>query len=559
MFPVDNPKSYTLSGGGHAHLQVVKALHAQARPSWLHVTLLDAQRLANYSGMVPGCVAGFYRPEQTQLALEPLADWAGTTFVHGRVVDIDWKAKQLSYVVDADASGGSEKEDEDDDVDRAPSQTTGPSSNARHHNTLSFDVLSIDIGSAARDWDTVPGTGSHTIPTRPIGRLIDRLEQARQELLDQASSSAGETGNSDGIPPVTTQLLVVGGGAAGLELALSITTRWKPSFPSMTCTLLNAGSQLLPQETSSAARRQLDFLMTEKGIQVRNNCLVQRVLERAVEVIVQDPDDETPKPAVVPFTHCIWAAGAGPTALALHLQQKGRVDPQQQPPPLAMTPDGWIRMHPTLQSISHPFVFAAGDCASVDGPNGTTPKAGVYAVRSGPILIENLTRYLDYLHENGSSRREPPPLVPYEPQDDFLKLLVCGDREALGFRFGMALRGRWVWKLKDHIDQSFMNLFDPAHLPPAPRKDAVEAIAPKYDTSQYDAAADSLPAELPAPQQAVKLLHRQDDGVDYLMAWKVLRTMASDALYRDAVVELYRVQFEAAEREQQLVTSKVCG
>ena len=128
-----------------------------------------------------------------------------------------------------------------------------------------------------------------------------------------------------------------------------------------------------------------------------------------------------------------------------------------------------------MQSVSHDNIFAAGDCASIERADGKPPppKAGVFAVRAGPILIQNLPALI----AGGA-------LADYVPQEDFLKLLMTGDGEAIGFRFGFAMRGPWVWRLKDMIDRSFMDLFDPATLPD------LEAEARKgkgYDTSQYDA------------------------------------------------------------------------
>jgi hypothetical protein len=233
---------------------------------------------------------------------------------------------------------------------------------------------------------------------------------------------------------------------------------------------------------------------------------------------------------------------------------------------LDMTEDGWIEVSNTLQSTSHPFVFAAGDCASIrvadDCDNErkrsergsqpqhyfetrrVVPKAGVYAVRAGPILIENLTRYLDQLcHASSPDSVEPPrPLVGYHPQDDFLKLVVCDVEEALGFRFGLALRGRWVWRLKDRIDRTFMDLFRVESSTTVGRDgDADTGPAPStpYDTAQYDSTIDADPT-LPTlePRDAAVLLQHQDDEVDFLLAWKVLRTMASDRDYRDAVLSL---------------------
>lgn len=87
-------------------------------------------------------------------------------------------------------------------------------------------------------------------------------------------------------------------------------------------------------------------------------------------------------------------------------------------------------MNKYLQSLSHPYIFAAGDCCEMANEK-RMPKAGVYAVRSGPILIQNLMQQL--LNDRVTC------MVQYEPQDDFLKLLMCGDGTALGFRFGVPL------------------------------------------------------------------------------------------------------------------------
>ena len=94
---------------------------------------------------------------------------------------------------------------------------------------------------------------------------------------------------------------------------------------------------------------------------------------------------------------------------------------------------GWILVNEYLQSTSHPFVFAAGDCSEIVNRK-SPPKAGVYAVRSGPILIQNLMTSLSINAADGAIE-----LVKYVPQDDFLKLMMCGDGTALGFRFGVPL------------------------------------------------------------------------------------------------------------------------
>lgn len=37
---------------------------------------------------------------------------------------------------------------------------------------------------------------------------------------------------------------------------------------------------------------------------------------------------------------------------------------------------------------------------------------------------------------------------------------MTGDGSAIGTKFGITFKGKWVWHMKDYIDQSFMDLFD---------------------------------------------------------------------------------------------------
>lgn len=441
-----------LVGGGHAHAQVLRALNKQSRPKNLQVTLIDAQTSASYSGMVPGCVSKLYKPEDTLLHLKPLCDWADIQFYHDEVVDVNLDERYVCL---------------------------------RHSKQrVPYDVVSVDIGSASRGLDETPGARENTIPTRPISDLVRRIDDAEKCLGTEA------------------HVVVIGGGAAGVELSMSMVGRWRPILgDKLRVTVLDGGDKLLPHE-SDECRNKLDELLCKRGIEVLHNCDVSEITKEHVLLKSGIQMD---------YTHCIWATGAGAHPLAHKLKANG----------LAVNKRGWIQVDKNLQSISHPSIFAAGDCASMEGlPNGPPPKAGVYAVRSGPILIENLTGYL-----------QSKPLKPYVPQDDFLKLLVCGDGTALGFRFGIPIYGKWVFRLKDKIDLMFMNLFKVENLP-------VLEDGAKFDTSQYDAIADKDRVPLD-PAFAAEVIQREDDEVDFQLAWDVFRDMAKDASYRDQVL-LYR-------------------
>lgn len=118
---------------------------------------------------------------------------------------------------------------------------------------------------------------------------------------------------------------------------------------------------------------------------------------------------------------------------------------------------GFFRVNEHLQSTSHPNVFGGGDCITIDkyekNELSFPPKAGVYAVRAGPILAKNIAAYLT-----------EDDLQPYVPQSEFLALMMTGDGSAVGTKFGIAFTGKWVWRLKDYIDVSFMHLFDKYYL-----------------------------------------------------------------------------------------------
>ena len=108
---------------------------------------------------------------------------------------------------------------------------------------------------------------------------------------------------------------------------------------------------------------------------------------------------------------------------------------------------GFVRIAADLRSTSHPEVFAVGDCAGWSPP---LPKAGVFAVRMGPVLSHNLRAALQ-----GRPGRS------YDPQRRYLALLATADGRAIGAWGALALEGRWLWRWKDRIDRGFLRRFAP--------------------------------------------------------------------------------------------------
>ncbi|NNE09119.1 MAG: selenide, water dikinase SelD [Gemmatimonadetes bacterium] len=281
---------------------------------------------------------------------------------------------------------------------------------------LRYDLLSLDIGSVTRGAD-LPGVREHAILTRPIGLLLEKVETFERNFT-----------NRDAI-----RIAVVGAGAAGVELAFAMRARFGKKIADTTVTLIDRGEQVLPDQPASV-RKAIERALDSRGIAVRLGAVIERVTATEIECAAGAP---------VPHDLILWATGGG-------------AQPAQNAFDLAQDPRGFIRVKKTLQSIDDDTVFAAGDMIHID-EHPDVPKAGVYAVRQGPILTANL-----------AAMTTGGPLRAYEPQAGFLALLMTGDGSAVGSYKGFAPRGRWVWKWKDWIDRKWMQKFDPAKLGPSP-------------------------------------------------------------------------------------------
>jgi pyridine nucleotide-disulfide oxidoreductase family protein len=369
-------KRLLLIGGGHAHLFVLEALrrrHAEWRDR-LEVTLLSRDLQTPYSGMLPGLLAGHYRPRECHVDLQPLAASAGVTLVQASVDHIDFGAQRAL----AEAQ------------------------------EWPFDLVSLDIGSAP-DLSAVPGAAQHACGIKPIPLFLQQWRQF-QPALEQLARPL--------------HMVVVGGGAGGVEAVLAMAYRLGADRSRVKWSLVT-GSELLPGYPRRAARLMARHLAAA-GVALRREARVAAV--EPGKLLFADG-------ASAAFDSVLWATGAAPPAwLADCAMARGE--------------DGFVAVNRCLQSISHPQLFAAGDIASV--VHEPRPKAGVFAVRQGPILAENLLR---------QALTPDQPLLRYRPQRDYLSLLSTGPRQAVASWYGLAWQGEWVWRWKDRIDQRFMRRF----------------------------------------------------------------------------------------------------
>jgi selenide,water dikinase len=270
---------------------------------------------------------------------------------------------------------------------------------------LPFDVLAIDTGPVAAIAN-LPGSVEHALPIRPIEgfvtawpAIVERLRQAGPRF----------------------DLVILGAGAAGVEMAFATSHRaavegWSRLRLSL------VGSDTQPLEGAPAKlRRQVAALLAERGIAWVGGRQAERIEPRLMRL-----GDGT----TLAFDACLLVTGAAapawPRAAGLATDERG-----------------FIQVGPTLQSLSHAHVFAAGDIAALPE---TRPKSGVFAVRAGPALVRNLRALCE-----GRS------LGAWHPQRRALYLISTGDRHAFATWGRWAWHGRWVWRWKDWIDRRFVN------------------------------------------------------------------------------------------------------
>lgn len=276
--------------------------------------------------------------------------------------------------------------------------------------TLEYDVASIDIGSTPATLG-IAGASRRGLKVKPTDRFLIEwdavLERAKQNNL------------SEGF-----RIVMAGGGAAGVEVLLAVQYRLiNAGFRAGQYALLTDGDDLLPGH-SEKTRALFHRVLQQRGVELH---LRQRIVAVNRDRIVSASGQRHSADLL------IWATGAAPAGWPKACG-------------LAVDEAGFIRINDRLQLVDRPDLFASGDIASMDGYE--RPRSGVYAVRQGPPLAENLRRVLD-----------GKPLVSYHPQALALALISTGDRYAVASRGRFFASGAWVWRWKDWIDRRFMKRY----------------------------------------------------------------------------------------------------
>uniref|UniRef100_UPI001EE2CE2F FAD-dependent oxidoreductase n=1 Tax=Mesobacterium pallidum TaxID=2872037 RepID=UPI001EE2CE2F len=342
-------RDLVLIGGGHAHALVLRMWGMRPLPG-VRLTVINPGPTAPYSGMLPGHVAGHYPLDALEIDLVQLARFAGARLILGAADGIDPGARVVTV------------------GDRR----------------IGYDIASVDIGIHYA-LPSIPGFAEQGIGAKPLDGYAARW----RDFLETAASGR--------VPP---QVAVIGGGVAGVELALAMDHALKARGLRPEVAVLEAGPGL--SGMSDAAERKVRAALSDAGVTLRTGARITGVTATHVDL-----DEGAPLPAR--FT--LGAAGAAPhdwiTRSSLPLE------------------NGFIRVGPDLRVEGRSDLFAVGDCAHMT--HAPRPKAGVYAVRAAKVLDRNLRAVL-----TGGDLR------PYRPQKGFLKLVSLGGKTALADKAGFA-------------------------------------------------------------------------------------------------------------------------
>ena len=311
----------------------------------------------------------------------------------------------------------------------------------RRRPPVPYDLLSLNIGSTPNTAD-VPGASEHAIPVKPIDGFLRRFEALQARVLARKGRTA---------------VALVGAGAGGVELLLAVEHRLRQAVAragfdagGLSFVLVSDVPDILPS-FPAAFRARFHAVLAARGIAVITGAPVTRVEAGRLMLAGYGP---------LAADEILWTTQAAP---ARWLAKAG----------LPLDARGFLRVDQTLRVVGRDDVFAAGDTIAFSGRE--LPKSGVYAVRAGPALAENIRRTL-----TGRALRR------FRPQREALYLISTGGRHAVGTRNGLVVEGDWVWRWKDWIDRRFMRKFNelpemtPAPavaLPPLADREALKEIS----------------------------------------------------------------------------------
>ena len=272
---------------------------------------------------------------------------------------------------------------------------------------IHYDYLIFALGSQV-DTTTIPGIRDHAYVLNPIG-------------------SKGVTAlfNTLSTVPFNTKVLVVGGGATGIEVAGEI----KHAYPKLQVEIVTQGKFGTFKERP-IVEKYMRQILTNNGITIREYTIVTHIEKGQLH---------TDANTSIPFDICVWAGGFTAHPMA---EEAG----------LSINAKGQIITTPWLQATQDQHVFAVGDALAPTTQSGAPMRMSVFvAAISGAHAADTLRRII---------RGQTPKPFSFAW---YGQAVALGGKQAVGFltfpndyparpifrgRVAYAVRGFFVWYLR---------------------------------------------------------------------------------------------------------------
>jgi len=345
-----------IAGGGHASLPLIK-MGRNWKQKNLHITLVSAETYLVYSGALPQYLGGFYEWEETAVNLEELCRRYDVEFVRARAESVNSQNNSIRL------DNGSE---------------------------LSFDYLLINVGAKT----AADSSGEKIYPVKPMSALLSLREKLKSGTCQK--------------------LLILGGGAAGTEIALNL------SHPgcknNSVITIVEKKDRLL------------------HGFPSRASKTAERILKNRGVVVLKEKTFE--KSETDAFDAVILATGNEPESVNIrHSFKTGSANR--------------ILTDETLLAAGSNCIFAAGDTADVGGAGYS--QIGVHAVKQGVTLRTNIELLLD-----------GKPLKKYSPYPINPLIISDGPDRAIFIAAGYSITGRLQAVIKYVLDMKWLEKYTTA-------------------------------------------------------------------------------------------------
>ena len=350
-----------LVGGGHAHIHILKMagmepLKSIIQQNGIQITLVSSTVLTPYSGMLPGFIAGHYTEDEIHLDLRKLCSFGNVKFIHSAATGITYEKGNTCDVKKKSITGA-----------------RGVVKLSDGRPDIRYDALSIDIGSSPSlpaEFSSMHDRNEIT-PVKPIATFSKRWQSICDRLRAAPINAYSSTH--------PFKLVVVGGGAGGLELALSARhalinilnekinhdSREKQLKRFDNCihiSVATRGNDLLSSHNSSV-RSIFKRILSEKNIEIRYNAEVIGIMDAQEGKTVanslrtlklsQSSQDQQP----IYFHECLFCTSANASSWLTTET------------PFDTTDSNFVKVKNTYECVNHPGVFAVGDCCHlIDDP-----------------------------------------------------------------------------------------------------------------------------------------------------------------------------------------------